>query len=98
MTRQREFVEAERARDNARAQLAYEQAERRQWEAHYRAEHADYLAELEAERDEARGKLDKVRALVSNPPVFGDLAPARWYGAADMQRDVLAILDGKTGD
>ncbi|MBN0040212.1 hypothetical protein JN535_08535 [Cellulosimicrobium cellulans] len=54
--------------------------------------------EARAERDAARGKLDKVRALVTNPPVFGDLAPVRWYGFADMQRDVLAILDGKTGD
>lgn len=50
---------------------------------------------LTDERDEARGKLDAVREIVTNPPVFGDIAPARWYGQSDMQRDVLAILDGR---
>lgn len=41
-------VEAEQARDNALAQLRHEQANRRQWEADYRAEHAEHLLELEA--------------------------------------------------
>lgn len=51
------------------------------------------LAAAERERDAARGKLDKVRALIqtSDP----DEAEAM-YGL--IARDVLAILDGKTGD
>jgi hypothetical protein len=58
----------------------------------------------ERERDEARGKLDKVRELVTNPPFVkdvpggyppGHVGPIRRYRQADMQRDVLAILDGK---
>ena len=37
---------------NARAQLTYEQAQRRQWQYDYTAEHRDYLNQIEAERDE----------------------------------------------
>lgn len=40
--------EAEQARDNALAQLRYEQANRRQEQANYQAEHQEYLAEVEA--------------------------------------------------
>lgn len=53
----RAAVVAERERDNARAQLAYEQANRRKWEADYRTEHADYLAQVEAERDAALARV-----------------------------------------
>lgn len=49
---QRATSDALRERDNARAQLAYEQAQRRQWQNDYMAEHRDYLDQIEAERDE----------------------------------------------
>ena len=49
-----------------------------------------------AERDEARGKLDAVRALVTNPPAFTNREHGlSIYGHADLRDDVLAILDGK---
>ena len=69
------------------------EAERQEWADLWQKASMSVLR-LTDERDAARGKLDTVRALVTTPPVFGDLAPARWYGYADMRRDVLAILDG----
>ena len=51
----------ERARDNALAQLAYEQANRRQQEADYRAEHEDYLRQVESERAELLDIVNAVR-------------------------------------
>lgn len=57
----REAVDALQARDEARAQLAYEQANRRTQEANYRAEHEDYLRQVESERAELLGIVDAVR-------------------------------------
>lgn len=51
----------ERERDNALAQLAYEQANRRKKEAAYRAEHEDYVRQVESERAELLGIVDAVR-------------------------------------
>jgi hypothetical protein len=90
-----------RERDEARAKLdewlkvlpAITPAEFPAWRSGYAPK--GEVTRVGSELGKARAKLDKVRALVTNPPVFGDLAPARWYGYADMRRDVLAILDGK---
>lgn len=53
--------DAERERDNALAQLAHEQANRRQWQTQYQAEHRDYLNEVESDRDRLR---DGIKALL----------------------------------
>ena len=55
-------TDMERERDNALAQLSYEQANRRKAEAAYRAEHEDYLRQVESERAELLGIVDAVRA------------------------------------
>ena len=52
------------------------------------------LGRVEHERDAARGKLDKVRALVTNPPAFTNREHGlSIYGHADLRDDLLAILD-----
>src|SRR5690606_2967266 len=50
------------------------EAARQEWADRWQKASMSVLR-LTDERDAARGKLDKVRALVTNPPVFGDLAP-----------------------
>ncbi|WP_353707621.1 hypothetical protein ABRQ22_17320 [Cellulosimicrobium sp. ES-005] len=64
------------------------------------AAHETQVARLAAERDVARGKLDKVREAVTaelDCLLHDDDDPVQ-CGWKRTVRDVLAILDGKTGD
>lgn len=70
------------------------EAERQEW-ADLWQKAAMSVLRLTDERDAARGKLDTVRALVTNPPAFTNREHGlSIYGHADLRDDVLAILDG----
>ncbi|RII41907.1 hypothetical protein DWB68_10295 [Galactobacter valiniphilus] len=94
---QRAVHDAEQERDNALAQLAHEQATRRQWQTQYQAEHLDYLNDVEADRDRLR---DEIKALAAALHAKGwaahdenDPGSASAYGHAAAA--LRALLDGE---
>ena len=76
--------DAEQERDNALAQLAHEQATRREWQTQYQAEHRDYLNDVEADRDRLR---DGIKALITS----GNSVPVSTVRAEALR----ALLDGE---
>lgn len=94
---QRATSDALRERDNARAQLAYEQAQRRQWQYDYTAEHREYLDQIEAERDELLAIVKAVEDVLEESEARGPVGmtfngtpfPA-WVSIATVRRALTA--------